>query len=76
MENVNGYVTRNKDLVLIFSLSYHMTLGKLQITLGLRFYKTRGLNCSLRVHGKNPSALNILNFIKVSVYYSMQSSIF
>lgn len=76
VENVNGCVTRNKDLVLIFPLSHPMILGKLRIPLGLRFCKMRELNCSLRVHGENLSALYVLNFIKLNVYYSKQSYIF
>lgn len=63
--NVIDYATRNKDLVLVFPLSHHMTLGKLQISLGLSFCKMRHLNCSLWVHGENHSAVNVLNLYKI-----------
>lgn len=69
VENVMDYLTRNKKLILIFLSSHHMTLCKLQISLGLSFCKMRDLNYSLRDRGENQSAVNIQNLHEIECLF-------
>ena len=64
VEKVIDYVTRDKNLVIVFPLSHHIILGKLLISLGLSFCRMRDLNYFLRAHGKNQCTVNVLNLYK------------
>lgn len=57
-----------QGLVQVFPVSYHMALGKLQISLGLSFCKMRDLNWSLKVHSENQSVVNVLSFYKTECF--------